>query len=319
MKYIDAFKEGFGLINRNWQLVAIQTVVLIINCLGFFFVVALPIIIAVIMTGTEIENFPDIRELPHAFSRYLTEYFVLFLVGLFFLLVYIVVVSILAIFMYAGSSGVIAHGIRNPLEKFSLKRFFSEGKRLFFPILWYLTVVGLLLTVLFLIGVLVFASIVFFVDYFKEMDTTLGLFVGMFLMLFSAATALFVITFALAATFYGTGVLIFKGAGAFASIKEAVACLYGNPSAYWLYCILFVGSVAVSLLLMLAGIPFNMIPLVGPILSLPYQLFVYVVQSYFGFFIIAVIFLYYFRSEIDRADRPVPTDDIYRSGPYEQV
>jgi hypothetical protein len=71
-----------------------------------------------------------------------------------------------------------------------------------------------------------------------------------------------------------------------------------RPQAFWLYLILFGGYILISFILVLLGYPFKLIPVIGPILSFPYQLISYVFQTYIGLAIIATIFIYYYSTEI---------------------
>ena len=77
------------------------------------------------------------------------------------------------------------------------------------------------------------------------------------------------------------------------SLKEAIMYIYKKQSAYWLYCVLLGGTVVSAVILMLMSLPFSKIPIIGALLSIPYQFFTYIVQSYLGLLIMAVIFKYY--------------------------
>ena len=37
MTYSDAIKNGFRLVNKNWQLVLIQFGMMLVNCIGFLY------------------------------------------------------------------------------------------------------------------------------------------------------------------------------------------------------------------------------------------------------------------------------------------
>jgi len=86
--------------------------------------------------------------------------------------------------------------------------------------------------------------------------------------------------------------------GAARPIKIAAHYLYDHPPAVWLYIIVSVGYILVSFLLILLGYPFNLIPVVGTILSIPYQIISSAFQTYIGLSIIAALFAYYHSTEI---------------------
>jgi len=71
-----------------------------------------------------------------------------------------------------------------------------------------------------------------------------------------------------------------------------------HPNALWLYAMLFGGYVFISFLLILFRSPFELIPVIGIILSFPFQLISYAIQTYVGLAIIAILFTYYYSTEI---------------------
>lgn len=294
MRLSDAFREGFTVINRNWQLIAIQVIAIIITLIGFIFVVILPVIIAIFVLGVDLTLFTNIEAMPDSFSEFVTKYFLLFVVASAFFLVYLLLVTVVTIFLFGASSGIIAESVKNSEEKFSLRRFFAEGKRLFFPMVRYLTAAGFILLLLALVIALIFIGLFALYDSVKSMHMPVGLFIGLFLVLSIIAVTLFLVTASLAAFFYGTAILIFREKTALASFKEAALFLYHKQNAYWLYCLLFGGSILLSLLIMLAGIPLGALPVIGPFFSIPYQIFSVIIQTYFSFFITASLFTYYY-------------------------
>jgi hypothetical protein len=293
MTYVNAFKEGFHLINRNWQLVGIQVLVMVVNCIGFFVVVALPIGIIAVAIGMDLEGLSNIEDLARNLVSYLADYMVLIMIGIFFLLIYLLLISVLSIYIYGASSGVIAYSIHNPTEKFSLKRFFSEGKRLFWPMFRYIAAILLVINAILIFITVIFLLMAVVADFLRGAESNIAVFISIFLILLAISIMLLAVTFGLAVTFYGTAILVFHGKGAFASLKEAIIYIYRKQSAYWFYCILLGGSIVAALILMLMGLPFSEIPVIGVLLAIPYQFFTYVVQSYLGLLLMSVIFAYY--------------------------
>ena len=294
MRLSDAFQEGFRVINRNWQLIAVQVIAMILILIGFMFVVVLPVVITFFLLGIDLTVLTTIDALPYSFSEFVNKYFLLFAVAAAFFLFYLLLVTVITVFLFGASSGIIAESVKNPAEKFTLPRFFAAGRRLFFPMVRYLTAAGSILLLLALIIVLIFIGLFALYDSIKGSQATVGLFIGLFLVLSIIVVTLFLVTASLAAFFYGTAVLIFRENTAFASFKEATLFLYHRQNAYWLYCLLFGISILLSLLIMLAGIPLGALPIIGTFLSIPYQIFSVILQTYFSFFITASLFTYYY-------------------------
>ncbi len=105
------------------------------------------------------------------------------------------------------------------------------------------------------------------------------------------------IIFILAITIYGFAALYFKKTGAFKSIKEAVNFLLKYPNGFWLYTVLFLGYFIILFLLGLLSYPFTLIPIIGTIISFPYQFLYYALQTYLSLVVIAIVLSYYYSKE----------------------
>ncbi|MDA8432376.1 MAG: hypothetical protein M0Z60_05355, partial [Nitrospiraceae bacterium] len=75
---------------------------------------------------------------------------------------------------------------------------------------------------------------------------------------------------------------------------------WDHQNAFWLYVMLLIAYVIVSFFVMLVVYPFNLIPIIGTIISIPFQLLSYVVQGYLGLVIIAIVLTYYYELEIKK-------------------
>jgi len=310
MTYTDAVKSGFRLINRNWQLVALQAGMMIANCIGFFVIVGIPLGIAFIIFGLDLTGLAEARDimgmLRHP-SELFSKYIGLVLIVLCSFLLYLLIVTTAGIFVFAGSVGSVGRAVLDPLRKFSMKVFFAEAKKLFMPMMWFSLVIGLVfIAIAFLLG-LFGGGVAAIVQIAKSQDSTLALFLGIFFSLVLALCAIIVILGAIAVTVYGIAVLFFKTEGAVRAFRDAVVFLWNRQSAFWLYVVLFFVYIIASFILMLFTYPFNLIPIIGTIISFPLQLASYIVQSYIGLAILATIFIYYYEAEIRK---PEPSADI---------
>ncbi len=294
MTYREAIGSGFNVINRNWQLVLLQVITMIINCVCIVLFLVIPVVVAAAAVGIDVDGLSELESVPESLEVYVSKYIGIILIAVFFLVLYLLIISVIAIYVYGASSGTIAFSIKHPEEKFSFKRFFQEGRRLFFPMMWFLTTIGIIfIGVLFV--VMVFAALaVVLMQYREQVDSLFWNFLGIFVTLLGISVALLLLTFTLAVTFFGTAILVFRGKGALLSIKEAFSYLHGKPSAYWLYCILLGGSVLAAGILTVMGFSFKDFPTAAILLSVPYQFLTYVIQSYINLLVMAIVFTYYY-------------------------
>ncbi|PKL52267.1 MAG: hypothetical protein CVV37_02125 [Nitrospira bacterium HGW-Nitrospira-1] len=313
MTYTDAVKSGFRLINRNWQLVAVQAVMMIANCIGFFIVVGIPLAIAFIIFGLDLTGLAETRDIMGLLrdpSALLSKYMGLALIVVASFLLYLVIVTTAGLFVFSGSIGVIGSVVIDPSLKFSLKLFFAEAKRTFFPLMRFSLLMGLVfIAIVFLLG-LFGGGVAALVQSAKSQDSTLALFLGIFFSLALALIAISLILAAIAVTVYGIAILFFKTEGAARSFRDAVRFLWNRQSAFWLYVMLFFAYLAASFLIMLLTYPFILIPVIGTIISFPLQL----ASSYIGLSILAAIFIYYYEAEIRKTEIPAesiePSDSV---------
>jgi hypothetical protein len=301
MTYIEAIKDGFKLINKNWQLVVIQVILIIISSLGFFVIVGIPFAIAFILFGIDLTKFTDIKDILSIFegpSELISKYIGLLLIVIASFLLYVIVIVILSIYIFAGSIGVIKRSLRDRNEKFTTHIFFDEAKRLFPRLLGFTFIIGLIMILTaFFLGILG-GGIGALISFAKSKDSTLALFVIIFFSLVLALIALVFILGILSITLYGIASLLFKDTGPLKSIKESIHYLIRNPNAFWLYTMLFGGYLFVSFILILLKYPFTFLPIIGTILSFPLQLISYAFETYLGLAFIAAILTYYYSTEI---------------------
>ncbi|MEW6214273.1 MAG: hypothetical protein AB1478_03575 [Nitrospirota bacterium] len=301
MSYIEAIKDGFRVVHRNWQLVLIQLGMVVINLIGFFIIVGIPLAITFIIFGIDLTGLTGIKDIFRILkepSEIISRYFGLLLIVIVSFLLYIIAAAIFGIYIFGGSAGVIGRSIGDRTLKFSMHTFFDEARRLFLHILGFTAIIGIILiAAAFVLGILG-GSITALISFARSLDSTLALFFGTFLSLILVIVALTLIFGTLSVTMYGVATLFFKGISPVKSLREAVHYLVRHPNAFWLYTILFAGYVVASFFLILLSYSFKLIPVIGTIISFPYQLISYVFQTYLGLAIIAITFTYYYSTEI---------------------
>lgn len=303
MRHFEAIKEGFWLINKNWQLVLIQLGMVFVSSIGFFIIVGIPLAIAFIIFGidlTELADTGDIFRILKGPSELLSKYLGLIIIILASFLMYLILVGLLGIYVFGGAIGVIGGSVKDRSSKFHMHTFFGEAKRLFLRLIGFTSVIGVIFIVTaFFLGLLG-GSIATLVSFAQTQDSTLALFFGTFFSLILIIIAAIFILGLLSITLYGIATLFFKETGPVRSIKGATQYLIRHPSAFWLYVILFAGYLLASFLLILLSYPFTLIPVIGTILSLPFQLISYAFEIYLGLVIIATMLNYYYLTEIHR-------------------
>ncbi|MEW6067211.1 MAG: hypothetical protein AB1610_02805 [Nitrospirota bacterium] len=301
MTYTEAIKSGFGLINRNWQLLLIQIAAAIISTIVFLIMVGIPLTAALIIAGAdfaEIRNMEDIMGALKESSALISRYFGIILMVITCFLLYIIMITCFGIYVFGGSVGSIGKALIDKALKFNIRTFFDEAKRLFSRLLGFTAVMGVFLILIsFLLGILV-GSIGALISFTKEQDTTFALFFGTFFSLILIIIGLFFFLSTLSITLYGIVLVVFKNTGPLESVREAIRYLYRHPSALWLFTILLAGYIFVSFLLILINYLFASIPLIGVFLSFLYQITLNIFQIYLGLGIIGTIFTYYYSTEI---------------------
>jgi hypothetical protein len=329
VRYGEAIRNGFKIVNRNWQLVLIQMGAMFASFAGFFILVGVPLAVAFIIFGLDLTELSRIQDALRTFrepAEMLSKYFTLVVLILSSLLMYLLVVLAIGLFIFGGSIGVITRILEGSDDKFHMKTFVSEGKRLFFPLVGFTTLAGLIfILVAFVLG-LFGGAIAAIVTAAKEQEAALALFLGIFFSLILFVVGFVLILVTLSITMYGAAVLASKKEGAARSLKEAVLYLYNHSDALYFYCTLFIGYFIFSFFVWLLSYPMGYIPFIGSMMALLYHLGVYVLQSYLGLVMLAAVFWYYHsqtvqitgRSRVAASTEPIaetatPPTDI--SGP----
>ncbi|MBF0567347.1 MAG: hypothetical protein HQK95_00625 [Nitrospirae bacterium] len=305
MTYKETFYKGFDAANKNILLVPVKMAATYALFIGFVIVLIIPIVVAALAFGTGMLaslkdlNINNIGELLSS------KYLVLAVVIAAIVLVYITAASFVALYVYGGSCGMIAGGIRDEGFKFQMSGFFSEGKRFFGPVLGFTTIVGAVVIVILLLLVASVFPLKSIIHVLEGMNESLSMFMATLSVLVAAVTFLFLFAGTFAITFYGTAALVFKGAAATQAANEAVRFIFKRPSAFGFYMLCVV--IYFSANVMIAGSVFGvaLIPVIGTVMVFPYHLLVQAVQYYMGILFVAVLFSYYFGVEGQGSAPPI--------------
>jgi hypothetical protein len=310
---IAAIKAGIHTVNKNWQLLFVQFIAFVLSGLSFFIIVGMPIAIAFIMFGldlTEILRLKDLISVFRGSAELLNKYFAMALIILFSLLIYLSVILVAWVYALGGTIGILAKSIRSEISKFSLKTFFSEGRRLFLPLSIFSSTIGIIfLFIAFFLGILVGAASTI-IDIAKSYEATFGLFISFFFSLVLMSVGFVLIMLTLSVATYGVAHLVFDQSRSLAAIKETVKYLYSKPAAIGFYAVVLLGYIVIGFIVILIGVPLTFIPVIGTLISLPYQLLTYMVQGYLCLVILASVFHYYKGAQPEASQSSTGVADI---------
>jgi len=281
MGYINVIKTGVQNLNRNYQLLVIHMGTLILAFILFLLIVGIPLVIAFTKIGLELPE-KGLTGLIEIIINNLSVYKTFVLTIITSLLTYLLISSLLFVYIIAGTCGVLTDSLKDG-GSFSWKNFTHRGKELFGGFL-RLSIVGILLFLLIsffagLIGgitkVLLPARGGFLENFYTNL---LNLIPIVFTLL---ATILFMATLT-----YGAGIMSIKRQGALKSLKGSVIFIFKNPDALFFFVILSLTGIVLTtttglLSLLLKGFSFVL-----------FQLILSFVQIYVNLAIISSSFAY---------------------------
>ena len=181
MTVSESIKKGFGLIHKEWKLIAAQFVLSLIGCAGFFVLVGIPLIAMVIALGLDVAEITRLKDFLSEVENPLDlirKYLGVGLVLLTAIMVYALFAFSLWIYGLGGSAEVIAGALRDPAHRFSVRGFMAGAKRHFMPLMGYTALIGaILIGALFVLGIFGGLSVAL-AAFLKE--NLLGKFLGVF-------------------------------------------------------------------------------------------------------------------------------------------
>jgi len=298
MNYLSIIKEGVSVANRNWQLILVQFLFMFLGFISLLVIVGIPLAVAFVIFGLDLTEILRQRDLIGVFQVAASMLQKSLPIVLFVILGFILyVASIIAmwIFAFAGTIGSIAKTILNG-QKFTMKFFWSEAKRLFFPVFIFSNMAGFGFAVLAMVMGILSASAQKIISIAETQEATLAVFLSIFFFLVLLSVGLFLFFLTIEMTFYGCGYLVFNRPRPFKAFRHIAGYLYRTPSAHVLLGILslsylIAGSVVVTITSLLA-----LVPMVGTALAMPFQFLSQAAHGYVSLVILASIFLFYYRS-----------------------
>jgi hypothetical protein len=287
---IECIKEGFHLANRNYQLVFLRIIVVIINFVSLLFFLGLPIIAAVAYMGFDLSHavdlLPDLMENPfNLLSKYLGF---VFLIGISFIF-YLTFVSTIILYSLGGTLGVLRNAAVNIQYRFSLASFFREANNIFPRLFWLISILSIIFIVLFIVIILCGGVAAGFMQGFSWNETTFEVFLSSFVFLSTIILGIIIFTVWLIFMIYSILCLVIEGKGYADTIKNTFNHLKKTPQAFLFFIILFAGAFTVNLVFFLIMIPLGMLPLVDIALYLVSVVF----QNYLAIVVWSALTVYY--------------------------
>lgn len=298
MKYLAVIKEGITVANKNWQLILVQFIFMFLSFISLLIIVGIPLAIAFVIFGidlTEILRQKDLISVFHVSAGMIRESLPIVLFVILGFILYIGSVVAMWIFAFAGTIGSLAKTILSG-QGFSIRFFWAEARRLFFPLFIFTNIAGVGFALLAMIMGILSETARKIISIAQTQEATLAVFLSIFFFLVLLSVGLFLFFITLGMTFYGCGYLIFSRPRPFKAIRQIAQYLYRTPSAHILLGILVMlylaaGSIVVTITSLLA-----MIPSMGPVLAMPFQFISQAAHGYVGLVILASIFLHYYRT-----------------------
>lgn len=294
MNLFSSINEGLKAIHKNYQILFIHFAFLFLLFFGIFFVLSIPLGILFVGFGIDLTDILKGNLIEIVISSLgLFKKFLLF--ALFFLLslvFYIISISVIWVYMFAGTLGVIYQYFEKQTT-FNFKNFHHYGKKYFWKIALYSTFSLLLFLVfVFVIGLLGDISN-YIIEYLKQYSHAVSVFFNVFFYLTILLFILFSFILWISITLLGYFGIIHRELSAFESLKESKKLIIGKPQFLMRGFILFIIYLLTGGFIISLSSLFAIIPNIGAVMAAIYQFLTQFVQVYITLIIFATFFAYY--------------------------
>ena len=295
--FLECIKEGFKLTHRNWQVILLKIIVTIISIAALFIFVGIPIAVAIIFMSIDIASLKDtlLNIMSSDPLEILSKYLGLAVIVFTGLILYITVVSVVVLYVFGGMLGVLRNASLDSKYRFSFSSFFAEAKKLFFPLVWLFSVALFVITAVIIIFGILTGVWFFTVHALSTPDSTLSVFVVSFFTMLVIFLSLVAGLFSVIFTVYASIALAVERKGVSDSFKKTWNFVMNKPGAFLFYILLVICVVALNIVLWLLGASFRLIPMIGLIVSIPYQIILHVFQSYLAVVMWSSLIVYFIK------------------------
>jgi len=287
----DLVKKSIDSASKNWQIVLLHFGLLFVYAIGFMIMVAAPF--AVILAGSMDLNLQGISDLPYAFGN-ITNMIVQNIVGLavamLALLLYLTIVSTVALYVFGATLGMLVKTVREEDYRFSLSSFMREGNRFFGRMIWLTFCLGLIFLAI-MIGISIIAGGgAMIISPLLSSESGPVYFIGIFISLLIASSVLVVFVLFAVVSAFSLITLVAEDIKAIAAFKETMAFMRREPRSI----LFFLAASGLYILaacgVMIITIPLGLIPLIGPLLSIPIS---FACNRFLGLAMIAALIHFY--------------------------
>lgn len=290
--YAQTIKVGLDAAGRLWKAALIRLLFIIISIIGAAIVIGLIIIIGWLISGTKSINLHEITNIfnvGNLSSPLIGKYIGLLLLSTISFLIYSIIILTAAIFIFGGSCGVITLGIKDPSYHFKMIDFISIGKKTFFTMIWFTTLISILAVFIFIVLGLDSWLTYRIINDVKGYNNIISFFILLISIIFNIS----MIMFLFAITFYGTASIYLKGKSAKAALGDAVNLIMKRPSSIWFIFIVGLFYVLSNLVFVMIGLIMSKLPIIGIYIAIPFDILIYFIQSLLSIAMIGSIFYYY--------------------------
>ncbi len=288
MSIVEHLRDAVSLALRNWPVIIVNLIVAVINCAGAVFFVLLPLSGLLMLAGIS----PLLLTHTSSYDALLGQIPYVAALAVVFMLIYLCFLVCIGLFVLAGTTGIVVFSARNPAEGFSLNRFFSEARRLFFPFLNYTGLTGGLLVLVAVLSVVAGFFVKGLVEYLQAYSAALSYFVGLFSVVVGGLVLFSILLLLLVITFYGLIELAISNEGTMEAFRKTINFIKKQGGAIGYFLLVGVIYIAVNLVLGAFGLTFKLTPF-GFLLSIPFQFVSYLVSAAVGLWFISALVSYY--------------------------
>lgn len=306
----ESIKEGFNVTHRNWQVILLKVTATFINLFGLLLFAGFSIAVVIAVVGADL---PYLKDILHGLIsdplEILSKYLRLAILICVAFILYLTVASVIILYVFGGTLGVLRNSSLDTQYRFSFSSFFAEAKNLFFPLLWLFNI-----ALLVIIGILIVFGILTVIGFsvihtYSGSGTTLSTFVVSFFTLLAIFSGLIIVLGGLIFTFYAAIVLAVGKKGVIDSFRDTWNFLINKPTAFLFYIIVVIVMVAITIVLNVIAGSFSMIPMAGFIIGIPYRFAVSILMNYLSVVMWSSLLVFYIKG----INLPVKTNNAFSS------
>lgn len=315
--FVESIKKGIDNAVRNWPAVLVQMGAMFIYGMGFVIMVLFPLLIVIgAVSGMNIQGLENIASGHENIGDLIVNNVLAVLVTLITITLYILVISTLAFYIFAGLLGVVGKASADPSYKFGFTSFLQEGRRLFWRVMWLVFLLSLVFLVVFAaIGVMGLLGYMALSPYYSS-ESLAAKFLAIFITLLALSGALLVFVLFIAWSSYALVAMVSRDLKAVAAFREGFDFMKREPRSL----AVFLGAgglyLMASLSVTLMVFPISLIPIIGLFLSIPAQVISYGVDRFLSLAVMGTLFHFY--AEMNRPAGGEAVETVDSGGPDQE-